>query len=1087
MPHRDLMNPYRSGRAGPVRRGWALPLVAAGAGVAAVVAGAGAAHAEPDSGAGGSGEVEFDDDAVAAGESFVDATGIGSWGESSTADAEDGDAPVSLPPLIETSASPDPERPAPERLLLPQTESEPSGPDAGSWVGVDAAAGPWTESISLALDGLLEPVDARTGSDRSADLEPEVPEFLAQADLADAPRTLTPSNPASSPSLDSTQVTDPVTIPAAGVLPTDRVPFGSTAVDAFLNSATALDPDASPALLSVAPEPFPPTGDAEPVTVGTGTSFSGRTSTQDTMALDIALDAGQRSRTTTGSTTAATTAVLASGPYGHEPDLGGSAGDEEQVPDDPPRAGEEDGLTWWTLDQNNIGGYAQDGTAGGGTVLAPGPPGSVDPAQRSSAGSGPLVRSIRIRAGDDPADVSLAGPEQGAMTASLFTEEGQRRLRSMLSTEQVLDPDGSDPDGSDRTRQLDLFVARTAEQLRQLAINSDPLTRERASDFYPVPAPEDSITATLPEEMKSTFQQYHDKVNTELAERAMAGLWGFEAPELACWLVCYRDGTSRVLPDLYVGGNGHVGGTEATVHGLDLSDVTDVVSIHTHPLFVRTDPPYSYNTTGLSAGDVEFLDTMGALLAPHVRAGVASVSLLEGTVTIGRRDPDPGGTSGAEADPTGGPGPLIVRVLPSSPGSPVTDDIKIQVDDRGTVDYSLATVMEAPGVSDRRYAAVQRAVEEPLTGTALTAPPDLYGPVVDPPDPMPLGRRGLLVRPPASRDLPFPTDAPHPSVDPGVDGEDTSPSSPLPGSALPDGDGSTTSGGVVVAPELPGYDPQLDPNAANMIPQERSQRLDDAPDDHPIDPDEFDPNRVPDPVPVDPDESVGETFPDRDEELEQILAPTGVPGLFTFPLSAEEPPVAPSVPVQEPVAPSPVRDAMRGGAPPSPLTLRPDSRYPLCGSGVPDGCVDPSSLYDHDDDGVADNAGLLLDGLAGEATVGPLIVGPLLVGAGSTESSPIELAPIEPSPIEPSPALAPQPTTLADTRLDRNPAPAPPTPAASPESGMTWQERAGQVGEAVWHVITTPHPLDPVRGAWRDVWRYVPGIPVPGEGRQFAP
>ncbi len=34
-------------------------------------------------------------------------------------------------------------------------------------------------------------------------------------------------------------------------------------------------------------------------------------------------------------------------------------------------------------------------------------------------------------------------------------------------------------------------------------------------------------------------------------------------------------------------------------------------------------------------------------------------------------------------------------------------------------------------------------------------------------------------------------------------------------------------------------------------------------------------------------------------------------------------------------------------------------------------------------------------------------------------------------------------------------------------------------------VLTYPHPLDPVRGAWRDAWRYLPGIGPAGQ-REFA-
>lgn len=59
-----------------------------------------------------------------------------------------------------------------------------------------------------------------------------------------------------------------------------------------------------------------------------------------------------------------------------------------------------------------------------------------------------------------------------------------------------------------------------------------------------------------------------------------------------------------------------------------------------------------------------------------------------------------------------------------------------------------------------------------------------------------------------------------------------------------------------------------------------------------------------------------------------------------------------------------------------PPALRPGSRYPLRGPGVGTGCIDPGSLRDDDNGGVADNGGipLLRD------RVGPLIVGQGLVG-----------------------------------------------------------------------------------------------------------
>jgi hypothetical protein len=64
----------------------------------------------------------------------------------------------------------------------------------------------------------------------------------------------------------------------------------------------------------------------------------------------------------------------------------------------------------------------------------------------------------------------------------------------------------------------------------------------------------------------------------------------------------------------------------------------------------------------------------------------------------------------------------------------------------------------------------------------------------------------------------------------------------------------------------------------------------------------------------------------------------------------------------------------------------------------------------------------------------------------------------------PSPALVP--SRPAVTQPATRPAPvAQPTPAPTPaQQEPTWQERAGQVGEVLWNVLTYPHPLAP-RGA----------------------
>ncbi|MCY7341801.1 MAG: hypothetical protein LH603_08120 [Pseudonocardia sp.] len=100
-------------------------------------------------------------------------------------------------------------------------------------------------------------------------------------------------------------------------------------------------------------------------------------------------------------------------------------------------------------------------------------------------------------------------------------------------------------------------------------------------------------------------------------------------------------------------------------------------------------------------------------------------------------------------------------------------------------------------------------------------------------------------------------------------------------------------GGVVIAPELPRPEDPIGDMIAGGRPVPPVELPDrNAPDGGPVDPSEFDPNQVPDPAPVDPAGLGQETFPGRDEQLERILNPSGVPGLLTSPLGAEEAPAA---------------------------------------------------------------------------------------------------------------------------------------------------------------------------------------------------
>jgi len=757
-----------------------------------------------------------------------------------------------------------------------EPDGDVAGSDDGGFAGVDAADSFADDPDGVFWDGsstgdrnegeLVASSPPAPGTAAGADAVVELPEppdpdlvtlddpdlDLPDLDLPDA------EQPAGS---DTASWAARATAPEAEVAwtPLDD-PFPEPAADPYL--------DAPPELRSTGWEPVPPTGAVGSGTAGVGTSFSGWTGPEDTGDVETALGEVWPSWTTPSG---APSAARVSDVSGDDPDPAVAAGE------------------------------------------APGLPSPVGTDQRSSRGSGTEQASIRFGPDGERTDQSNVLAEQAAMLASLGTEEGRRRLQDLFTAERVV----ADPDG------LDLFVADVAERLRRLAIGSDPLTREQAGVLYPIPS-QDPFLAVIPESMRPTFQDYYDQQNAELADRAMASHWGFQAPELACWVACYNDGTARVLPELHVGLNYQVGGSESTLDELDLTHVTDLISLHTHPLFATADPPESYNTTGLSAADIAFLDSLRPDLPPHVEPAEASVSLLEGTVTIVRRDPAPEAPPGSEENPDGVRGPLRVRVLPSTPGSPVSSEIKIQVDDPGTLDFSLADAAEAPGVSEQRYTAARRAAETGLDPTALTDLLDLYGPGVVPPGLLTadgLRSRGLVIPPPAAAiDLPLPTDTPGRSVDPDVNGDWTPSAAPYgrdeSGAAIPTGTEETdaptrpdtapgaSSTGVVIRPE-PGLTPQeqadlglLDlPGGWATVPPVPLPDLT-IPDGRPVDPEEFDPNRVQHEEPLDPEIwTVPETFPNQPaDDLEQHV--------WTFPPLPDESPVDAEQPTVEPI-PSP--------------------------------------------------------------------------------------------------------------------------------------------------------------------------------------
>ncbi|HXV94894.1 MAG TPA: hypothetical protein VD813_16435, partial [Pseudonocardia sp.] len=145
-------------------------------------------------------------------------------------------------------------------------------------------------------------------------------------------------------------------------------------------------------------------------------------------------------------------------------------------------------------------------------------------------------------------------------------------------------------------------------------------------------------------------------------------------------------------------------------------------------------------------------------------------------------------------------------------------------------------------------------------------------------------------------------------------------------------------GGIVVAPELPRPEDPIGDMLAGGRPSPPVELPDlNAPGGRPVDPSEFDPNLVPDLVPPDVDGLGQETFPGRDEELEWILAPNGVPGLFTSPLGQEEIVTTGETPAAEP-APTPAPFGEPVVVPPvqtvqQPTRQEPPRYAPLPGGG----------------------------------------------------------------------------------------------------------------------------------------------------------
>ncbi|HXV93774.1 MAG TPA: hypothetical protein VD813_10780, partial [Pseudonocardia sp.] len=201
---------------------------------------------------------------------------------------------------------------------------------------------------------------------------------------------------------------------------------------------------------------------------------------------------------------------------------------------------------------------------------------------------------------------------------------------------------------------------------------------------------------------------------------------------------------------------------------------------------------------------------------------------------------------------------------------------------------------------------------------------------------------GLVVtggppRVPSGSTVPAPTTVPAPV--PGGEPTEGTTEAGEPGDQPAAGTGAR-GGGVVVAPELPrSEDPIGDliaggrPSSPPVLPDPNT------PGGDRVDPSEFDPNRAPDLVPVDPGGLGQETFPGRDDELERILAPSGVPGLFTAPRGREEVVTTAGTPATEPApAPAPVGEpVVARPAPPVPFAPSATRQEPSRYSALPGG------------------------------------------------------------------------------------------------------------------------------------------------------
>lgn len=566
-------------------------------------------------------------------------------------------------------------------------------------------------------------------------------------------------------------------------------------------------------------------------------------------------------------------------------------------------------------------------------------------------------------------------PWKVPVMAGLATEEGQRLHAELVDATATIT---SDADWLD-------FVALAGDNLRNVALATDPLTEEQISELYAPRSLEglNAVARFYAELDNERAPFFADRLRTDQR-------YGFRSPEMEVTLVERQnaDGTATASVwnrELQVGGTGSI--QSARSGRFDLDCVTRICDIHTHPLSTRG------SNAGLSEGDLDALQGGTERIraaGSDAEYSVASENLLDNTITMA----------------TNQPGETVTEFRVLSPGDlPIPDQIVLGPFTIDTVDLDPDIPTYPPGSTEGFFERMRqtddagRAREQARTARdqelfdefdarlGVTTPSARGTGSTEPSGEPPTGPGVSAPSAPPSVAPPSPRTAPLlPAVPSAGEDEQDADRSQVPGGrAVPDPveEPGSSPGGVVVGGDL-GHPVSLEEAIEAMFPGGDPRRVDppvvaqESLTPPPQERAEFDPNSINEPgEPVEIPELPG--FPTRDPVLDEVLFPNGPAGArHTFPVGAEQAQGSQSSPpATAPGSPSP---ALSSG----PITLRPDSRYPLCSSTVASGCIDPASLRDTNNDLLADNAGrpVLGEGRVGPGIVGPAVVGPAIVGPG---------------------------------------------------------------------------------------------------------